>query len=320
MFLSFLNKPFPRLELDKRSVRNNFLVGCFVALFLIVFEPFGISQWHDNKKIIKLAGFGLISFIIPTLVSIIIAHIVHKKPIEDNWTIAKEITTILIILVCIAFGNLFYGRMLYIMPVTPKGFLFAFASVLLIGIFPVSLHVFRKHNKFLKINLANALAVNDYIHTSEHKNEIKQSSHVPLEDPIPNMPDNLIGPEKVTDTEIKQADSITFIAENEKDKVALLAQQLLYIEAADNYSNIVFIENEKIKKQLIRSSLKRIESQVKFDFIVRCHRTFIVNLKNVKNVEGNAAGYRLSFDLENCFVPVSRNYGTTILDKLKVLK
>ncbi|MBA3680603.1 MAG: LytTR family transcriptional regulator DNA-binding domain-containing protein [Bacteroidetes bacterium] len=318
--LQFLNKPFPRSEIDKRSFISNFFVGCFVALFLIVFEPFGIAQWQTDNRELKLIGFGIVSFIMPLLVSVIITHIIPKKSIEDNWTIGKEIITILIILACIALGNMLYGRFFYIMLFTWNGFLFAFMSVVLIGIFPVTLHVLRKHNKLLKINLAQAVSVNEHLHTNESKNQVKHSSNVPEEDPVPNMADRVADEVKTIVGEIKPVTNITFIAENEKDKVELLPEQLLYIESADNYSSIVFVENDKIKKQLIRSSLKRIESQLKMDFIVRCHRTFIVNLKNVKDVEGNAAGYKLSFNKGNYFVPVSRNYGNSILEKLKNLK
>jgi len=320
MFLSFLNKPFPRSEISKRSIRTSFFVGCFVALFLIVFQPFDLSQWQTHNKALKLVGFGAVSFIIPLLISTIIALLINKKPIEDNWTVGKEILAILVILVCIALGNMLYGRLLYVMSFTWNGFLFAFSSVVLIGIFPVSLHVFLKHNKLLKINLEKAISANEHLHTNENKNEIQHTSNIPVEDPIPDMPDHLVGEKKKETEEVKKENTIILIAENEKDKIEFLPKQLLYIESADNYSNIVFIENDKIKKQLIRSSLKRIESQLKFDFIVRCHRTFIVNLKNVKNVEGNAAGYKLNFDIENYFVPVSRNYGNSTIEKLRSLK
>ncbi len=311
MFPSFLNKPFPRSEINRRSVITNFFVGCFVALFLIVFEPFDLSQWQTDMKALKLAGFGLVSFIIPIIVSTLIIQIIQKKNIEDNWTIGKEIVVILSILVCIAIGNMLYGKLFNMMPFSLNGFLFAFASVILIGIFPVTLHVLRKHNKLLKINLEKAVSVNQYLHPTEIKTE--NDLKVPDEVPPPNMPDNIAD-------EIKVIPKLILIAENEKDKIELIPDQLLYIESADNYSNIVFVENEKIKKQLIRSSLKRIELQLNSDVIVRCHRTFIVNLKKVKNVEGNAAGYKLSFGIENCFVPVSRNYGNSILGKLKTIK
>ncbi|MEO6305154.1 MAG: LytTR family DNA-binding domain-containing protein [Bacteroidia bacterium] len=314
MILTFLNKPFPRLDLDKRSVRTSFFIGCFVTLFLVVFEPFQLSEWQTDYKILKLAGFGMVSFIMPLILNIIVAHIVYKKAVEDNWTIGKEILTIIIVLILIAFGNLMYGYMLCIIPLTIKGFFFALSTVVTIGVFPITLHVIRKHNKLLKINFEQAVIVNKHL----HHDEIKTDGSVktvpgPDEEILPNDPSQLRA-------EIKTIPKLVFIAENEKDKIELTAEQLLYIESADNYSNIVFMEDDKVKKQLIRSSLKRIESQITFDHIVRCHRTFIVNLKNVKSIEGNAAGYKLSFADANYFVPVSRNFGNTIIEKLKIIK
>jgi DNA-binding LytR/AlgR family response regulator len=50
---------------------------------------------------------------------------------------------------------------------------------------------------------------------------------------------------------------------------------------------------------------------------MRCHRAFIVNTKNVSHIEGNAAGYRLSLKSTENKIPVSRNYGPAITEKLK---
>ncbi|MBA2611979.1 MAG: LytTR family transcriptional regulator [Bacteroidetes bacterium] len=313
MFFTFLNKPFPRSEVDKRSFITNFFVGCFVALFLIVFEPFDIAQWQTDKKELKLIGFGLVSFVIPILVSSIIARIIHKKPVEDNWTIGKEIIVILIILLCIAFANMLYSRLFYIMPFTWNGFLFAFMSVLLIGIFPVTLHVLRKHNKLLKINLEQAIIVNKHLHPVVVEN--KSSNHLIAapqdEGMLPNEPGTVAD-------EVKT--KISFVADNEKDKLEIFPEQILYIFSASNYSTVVFIEKNILKKEMIRSSLKRIESQIKDKYILRCHRAFIVNLHKVNKIEGNAAGYNLYIDNAEDKVPVSRNYGPTVIAALKAIQ
>ena len=314
MIFSFLNKPLPRPDLNKREFRSCFIVGSFVALFLIVFQPFQINEWQTDHKILKLIGFGFVSFIMPLILNKLVAYIIKKRSIEDNWTVGKEIIVIITILIFIAFGNLVYGNLLNIMPLTIKGFLFALLSVVLVGIFPVALHVLKRHNKLLKINLEQAVIVNKHLHPEALiADEVKDSISNPHEEPLPNEPDRLA-------EQITEITKLIFIAENEKDKIELFPYQLLYIEAADNYSNIVFTQDAKVKKQLIRSSLKRIESQIKEENIIRCHRTFIVNLKNVKNIEGNAAGYKLSFDPDIYFVPVSRSFGTKILEKLKSLK
>ncbi len=314
MIFSFLNKPFPRADVATRSVKNTFFVGCFVAFFLIVFEPFQINEWQTNNKTLKLIGFGIISFVVPLCIQFVIRLLVSKKHLEDRWTVGKEILSILTVIIFIAIANLLYGNLLHAMPLNLKGFLFALSSVIMIGVFPVTIHVMRKHNKLLKINFEQAVIVNEHLHHDEIKTEDPTKKISVLgEEPLPNDPSQVR-------EEIKHPQKLMFIAENEKDKLELNAEQLLYIESADNYSNFIFLEEGKIKKQLIRSSLKRIETQVNVDFVIRCHRTFIVNLKNVTNIEGNAAGYKLTFDGAEYQVPVSRNYGTLVVEKLKTIK
>jgi DNA-binding LytR/AlgR family response regulator len=101
----------------------------------------------------------------------------------------------------------------------------------------------------------------------------------------------------------------------------LKPEELLFIESADNYSNIVFYRNNKVNKQLLRGSLKRIESQITFPFIVRCHRSYIVNLKMINHIKGNAQGYRIDFKVElKDTIPVSRNYSKALFERLESLK
>jgi len=67
--------------------------------------------------------------------------------------------------------------------------------------------------------------------------------------------------------------------------VTLNAGELLFIESADNYATLVSIVNGKKKKELIRSSLKRIEGQLNHPDLMRCHRAYIINLGKIKTVE-----------------------------------
>jgi DNA-binding LytR/AlgR family response regulator len=108
-------------------------------------------------------------------------------------------------------------------------------------------------------------------------------------------------------------------AENGKDDIKIKPEQLLYIESADNYSIVFFMQNGELKKQMIRSSLKRLEGQINNKNILRCHRAYIVNLKNVKRVEGNAAGYKLTVVEGGFAIPVSRNFGSKITGVLNTI-
>jgi len=42
--------------------------------------------------------------------------------------------------------------------------------------------------------------------------------------------------------------------------------------------------------------------------IYRCHRSFLVNLSNIKTVTGNSNGFKIHFKNYNKHVPVSRSY------------
>ena len=295
MLVAFLNKPFPGNTPSIQITRQSFFIGCFIALFLILFQPFGISQWNTDYKILKLAGYGLVSFIVPIISSSFQNLIIPKTISEEKWKVWHEMIAIIVILLLIAFGNLIYSSLINIMTISLEAYFSAIIYTFLIGIFPVFIHVLTKHNKLLKKNVSEAIGINNQIQKS-HENNLIISSEFNNE-----------------------SEQLIFKAENEKDKVEIQSKQLLYIESADNYSNIIYIENGNTKKLMIRSSLKRLETQHTNPAIIRCHRTFIVNLKNVKSIEGNAAGYKLSFSDAELSVPVSRNYGNLIINKLKLL-
>lgn len=67
---------------------------------------------------------------------------------------------------------------------------------------------------------------------------------------------------------------------------------------------------------MLRSSLSRLENQLEGQNIVRCHRSFIVNLDKVEKVTGNAQGYKLHLETPELVVPVARKY-SEIVEKLR---
>src|SRR4051812_39551180 len=125
MIVDFLNKPYPYFKNIGRNILSYFLIGSFVSAFLIVFEPFQINEWLTPHKTLKLLGFGLVSFIVPTVLNFIIQYVVFSKNIDERWTVLKEIVVILIVLLGIAFGNLFYGSLISIAHLDFDAFLMA---------------------------------------------------------------------------------------------------------------------------------------------------------------------------------------------------
>jgi len=95
--------------------------------------------------------------------------------------------------------------------------------------------------------------------------------------------------------------------------------KLLFIQSCDNYANIVRQKNGNTTEKLLRSSLKNIEEQITLPFVVRCHRSFIVNLSLVQAITGNSRNYTLSLKNYHTPIPVSRESEKHVLELLEKL-
>lgn len=82
----------------------------------------------------------------------------------------------------------------------------------------------------------------------------------------------------------------------------------LYAQSEGNYSNIFYLNNEIVEKELLRISLKNLEEQIGDDNIIRCHRSYILNIQNAIRKQGNAQGFKISLKLTDEKIPVSRKY------------
>ena len=92
---------------------------------------------------------------------------------------------------------------------------------------------------------------------------------------------------------------------------------MLYIEAADNYIIIHYLTNRKPGRYMIRNTLKRIGQEIPDAGLVRCHRSFIVNIDNVKVIRREKEGLIIGFDSpEAITVPISKTYIDTFIRKL----
>ncbi|MCL3779986.1 LytTR family transcriptional regulator [Prolixibacteraceae bacterium JC049] len=91
-------------------------------------------------------------------------------------------------------------------------------------------------------------------------------------------------------------------------KLSVQLEDLLYMESTDNYATIFFADEGNVKKMLVRNTLKNLEQELNEFPILRCHRSFIVNVNNIKMAQKTSGKFLLH--LKNCdtIIPVSRKY------------
>lgn len=116
---------------------------------------------------------------------------------------------------------------------------------------------------------------------------------------------------------------VKILDENEELHIAIDLDQLLYLKSADNYVAVYFFKDGKVRKELVRTTLKRLETELDEFPIRRCHRSFMVNLNQISVSMKSNQG--LSLALKNYpdeAIPVSKNYKaffTRLLKQKEVL-
>ncbi len=274
--LKILEQPYPHSDSNSTKTFISLGTGFFIALFLIYFEPFSINELTTPNKTIFLVGYGIISTTTMLIFYFIIPFIFPNYFKEENWTVGKDIFNIMLNIIFIAFLNVLYSQIIFgswgKSNITMLLKMFSYTFIL--GIFPTV-----------------GIVVINYIYY------LKQYSHPPQPSLSTILVHNI---------------PLTLIAENEKDTIKLFQEDLFYIESNDNYSTVIFQKEELILKELIRSSLIRLENQIPAESIVRCHRSYIVNLDKVIKISGNAQGYKLYLKDSDFIVPVARKYSEIV--------
>lgn len=98
-----------------------------------------------------------------------------------------------------------------------------------------------------------------------------------------------------------------------RETLTINLEDLLYIQAQDNYSRVVWKEKEQVKHKTLRVTLKKLESQIEDKSVMRCHKSYLVNTHAPFSVSGNAKGYKLRLKGFADAVPVSRSLGKEIV-------
>lgn len=88
---------------------------------------------------------------------------------------------------------------------------------------------------------------------------------------------------------------------------------LLYLESADNYVCIWYLNKGQLTKFMLRNSLKAIEESLADTNVLRCHRSFMVNFDQVKVIRREKEGVYLELGIEKVpDIPISKTYSEKV--------
>jgi hypothetical protein len=259
------------------------LTAAFALLFINIFQPFNSRNWYPNISEFKYFFFSSLIILTGMLV------VVVSRLIMLHYTRTRELLVwqfALHVIGEVVFMSLFYTIFSRYFP--------------RIGAERELLEIFVQSSKNTAWVLLLPYSILWLYFALREKNRLL---------------------EKISKTETEpvatRRNLIAFPDEKGELKISIDQENLLYVDSADNYATIHYLNKSKLSHYLIRNSLKWIEENMTHETpLVRCHRSFIVNLDKVKVLRKTKDGIFMEMDAINTpDIPVSKTYYQRVMDK-----
>ena len=91
-------------------------------------------------------------------------------------------------------------------------------------------------------------------------------------------------------------------------KFTMPLKDICYIESTDNYVDIYYVSQDNLKKELLRNSLKNLDKTFEGTSIIRCHRSYMVNLENLNLVKKTGQKMLIKLNHVPELIPISKTY------------
>ena len=278
----------PKYLLEKRSqIIMVLFVSIFAVAFINIFQPFGSDAWIDNNKITTTTYFLWSTLLvcigmIVVAISRVIMYNFSRKP-SHNITILKYIGWVFIEL-------LLLSGAFTVLALIVKGHLNLTTDD------PMEIYVNAIKNTIYILFIPYIICI---LFFSYQNNKIKLREL---------MGENL---------GFKSSNLISIRDSRGILQLSVAKENLLYIESADNYICIWYQKGEVLKKKLLRITMKEISEQLADTNIVRCHRSYLINLDLVKVMRREKENMFLELGVPNVKeIPISKTYGEAVLRRL----
>ena len=99
-------------------------------------------------------------------------------------------------------------------------------------------------------------------------------------------------------------------------KMSVKIDNLYYIKAEDNYTIVYYTRNGTINRYMIRCKIQTLEESFINTPLMRCHRTYIVNINKIKVLRHESDGFYIDFDISDIDpIPVSKTYSAAVVKR-----
>lgn len=253
----------------------------FAVVLVVFIEPVGVlSNTAQLSSLSPLAQLALITLTgyLTVLISRVILLLVARRTTLSPMVYGIWIATELVL--CIAFASLFAWIVSGFGPVK--------LAPLVGDIFLGDIAIFL---------IPNILAFQDF-RVHELKEQLRRAQA-----PVAVAPASSSLPDQ----------HINFYEKGGRLALTTRCSNVLYIEAADNYANVHYINGRKVDAFILHNSLKDIEKDYLAMGFLRCHRGYMVNVENVKLMRKDHGSLVLEINHTSKIIPVSKSYASDVI-------
>lgn len=280
----------------------------FSVLFLLIYRPFSLAVWLSVDNSLRF-GFTMLFYfgaIVTLILSRVLMYSVQNRieltPITYMWWIMGE-NLIISLEYTLLTVNYFPVEGLS----TPMLATRALMCVTLILAIPnaiVSFYAaYRSKCEELEVSQYQLQKMREEYRLLENNtlHELKAAQQLPAKpEPAPRM--------------------INLYDNGGTLRLTLNIDSLYYLESEDNYIRIFYKHNDKILSYMLRSRTRSIEESLKGTCMVRCHRSFIVNINKISVMEEEKRMHYIRLDDETIKrIPVSKSYYDTLVTSLNTI-
>ena len=278
--MNFFSQYIPKYLLTKRSLTIMVTsAAAFAFLFIIIYKPFNVEHWAEVSRFVFIAcvlGIVLLGMSIAAISRIIMCYYAKKHSISYLQYIAWVFVELVLMSVAFTICSTLTGVQLDIAEAFEKSLLNTSLILLIPYIITITAFTLQDRNERLR------QIEDDYDKAMQQRADIKGL--------------------------------ISFYDERGELRLSVGSESLIYIEAADNYTCIHYLNKGAVRKTMIRSSLKRIGEQLSNSNVRRCHRSYMVNLDQVKIIRRGKEGAHLEMGIDGVpDIPISKTYSNDIL-------
>jgi hypothetical protein len=108
MIKEYIHQSYP---LSVNQWKIIFLTSLFIALFMLIFQPFGISSYDVALRSYFEMGYGIVTFIVLVIDLFIFPLFLKPWFVPQEWSVLKQIIWQIWILFSIGLGNFLYSSL-----------------------------------------------------------------------------------------------------------------------------------------------------------------------------------------------------------------